>query len=165
MPEVDSSRNSSKSPYFEQTPHASSSKVDPYVHYDDVSENDPPPPAQSENWDEYAYLYNDRKVNPEGRDEPPDMLRRPTDMLQALADYDHQPVDIQEPTQDEGYWEEEEDEDESRFVNVSLLSNIAVQLRDKVPRGVHVKGSIPYPNSFTGKDIVVCPFSFVKSLC
>ncbi|TRM58720.1 CNH domain-containing protein [Schizophyllum amplum] len=27
-------------------------------------------------------------------------------------------------------------------------------LRDKVPRGTHVKGSIPYPRAFTGKDIV-----------
>ncbi|KAJ6607025.1 CNH domain-containing protein [Mycena sp. CBHHK59/15] len=56
---------------------------------------------------------------------------------------------------DGGYWEdEEEDDDENRFVNFSLLSHIAVQLRDKVPRGTHVKGSIPYPRAFTGKDIV-----------
>ncbi|KAL0567524.1 Rho guanine nucleotide exchange factor, partial [Marasmius crinis-equi] len=40
------------------------------------------------------------------------------------------------------------------FVNASLLSYLAVQLRDKVPRGTHVKGSIPYPGAFTGKDIV-----------
>ncbi|KAF9269276.1 Dbl domain-containing protein [Marasmius fiardii PR-910] len=45
-------------------------------------------------------------------------------------------------------------EDESRFVNHSLLSHLAVQLKDKVPRGTHVKGSIPYPRAFTGKDIV-----------
>ncbi|KAK0214906.1 CNH domain-containing protein [Armillaria fumosa] len=51
------------------------------------------------------------------------------------------------------YWEDEE-EDENIFVNFSLLSHIAVQLRDKVPRGTHVKGSIPYPRAFTGKDIV-----------
>ncbi|KAJ3780956.1 Dbl-like domain-containing protein [Lentinula aff. detonsa] len=42
----------------------------------------------------------------------------------------------------------------SRYVNYSLLSHIAVQLKDKVPRGTHVKGSIPYPGGFTGKDIV-----------
>ncbi len=53
------------------------------------------------------------------------------------------------------YWEDEDEEDETRFVNFSLLSNIAMQLRDKVPRGTHVKGSIPYPRAFTGKDIVV----------
>ncbi|KAJ7282099.1 Dbl domain-containing protein [Mycena rebaudengoi] len=48
----------------------------------------------------------------------------------------------------EAYWEDEDEEDdETRFVNFSLLSHIAVQLRDKVPRGTHVKGSIPYPRA------------------
>jgi hypothetical protein len=61
---------------------------------------------------------------------------------------------------DEEYYSEE-DSLES-FVNFSLLSNIAVWLRDQVPRGTHVKGSIPYPRAFTGKDIVVCiSISFV----
>ncbi|KAF9038574.1 CNH domain-containing protein [Panaeolus papilionaceus] len=46
------------------------------------------------------------------------------------------------------------EDDERRFINLSLLSNLAVQLRDKVPRGTHVKGSVPYPRAFTGKDIV-----------
>ncbi|KIY68054.1 Dbl-like domain-containing protein [Cylindrobasidium torrendii FP15055 ss-10] len=58
------------------------------------------------------------------------------------------------------YWEGDPEDDESRFINFSLLSHIAVQLRDKVPRGTHVKGSIPYPKAFTGKDIV----STVQSL-
>ncbi|KAG9075486.1 hypothetical protein FS749_012835, partial [Ceratobasidium sp. UAMH 11750] len=40
------------------------------------------------------------------------------------------------------------------FVNLALLSHLAVKLRDKVPRGTHVKGSIPYTHAFTGKDIV-----------
>lgn len=40
------------------------------------------------------------------------------------------------------------------FVNFSLLSHLAVQLRDKVPREVHTKASIPYERAFTGKDIV-----------
>ncbi|PFH50303.1 hypothetical protein AMATHDRAFT_145543 [Amanita thiersii Skay4041] len=44
--------------------------------------------------------------------------------------------------------------DPLQFVNWALLSHIAVRLRDKVPRGTHVKGSIPYPRAFTGKDIV-----------
>jgi hypothetical protein len=48
------------------------------------------------------------------------------------------------------------DEEETRFVNFALLSHLAVLLRDKVPRGTHVKGSIAYPRAFTGKDIVVC---------
>ncbi|EIW75246.1 hypothetical protein CONPUDRAFT_85508 [Coniophora puteana RWD-64-598 SS2] len=47
-----------------------------------------------------------------------------------------------------------EDADPDRFVNFSLLSHLAVRLRDKVPRGTHVKSSIPYPRAFTGKDIV-----------
>jgi hypothetical protein len=45
--------------------------------------------------------------------------------------------------------------DGRRFMDISLLSNLAVQLKDKVPRGTHVKGSIPYPRAFTGKDAVV----------
>ena len=66
---------------------------------------------------------------------------------------------------DEDYYDEDEEyfsEEESlnSFVNFSLLSNIAVWLRDQVPRGTHVKGSIPYSRAFTGKDIVVCPFFF-----
>ncbi|KAH8116354.1 Dbl domain-containing protein [Phellopilus nigrolimitatus] len=55
-------------------------------------------------------------------------------------------------------FESEEDmddvEEEDRFVNLALLSHIAVRLRDKVPRGTHVKGGIPYSRAFTGKDIV-----------
>jgi hypothetical protein len=46
------------------------------------------------------------------------------------------------------------------FFNSSLLSHIAVKLRDKVPREVHVKGGIPYHNAFTGRDVVVCALSF-----
>lgn len=57
---------------------------------------------------------------------------------------------------DDEYYSEEESLDS--FVNFSLLSNIAVWLRDQIPRGTHVKGSIPYPRAFTGKDIVVCPY-------
>lgn len=59
----------------------------------------------------------------------------------------------------ETFESEEEDldeyEEEDRFVNLSLLSHIAVRLRDKIPRGTHVKGGIPYHRAFTGKDIVV----------
>lgn len=66
------------------------------------------------------------------------------------------PLELHDEDEDE-YWEDEE-EDDSRFVNFSLLSHIAVQLRDKVPRGTHVKGSIPYPRAFTGKDIVVSAY-------
>lgn len=59
--------------------------------------------------------------------------------------------------EEEAHWHREYDnEEETRFVNFALLSNLAVLLRDKVPRGTHVKGSVPYPRAFTGKDIVVC---------
>lgn len=65
----------------------------------------------------------------------------------------------QEQYPDAEYAEDEElytdSEDESMFVNFALLSHLAVRLRDRVPRGTHVKGSIPYPRAFTGKDIVV----------
>ncbi len=65
---------------------------------------------------------------------------------------------------DDDYYDDEDEfysEEESldSFVNFSLLSNIAVWLRDQVPRGTHVKGSIPYSRAFTGKDIVVCHVS------
>jgi hypothetical protein len=60
---------------------------------------------------------------------------------------------------DDDYYSDEESLDS--YVNFSLLSNIAVWMRDQVPRGTHVKGSIPYPRAFTGKDIVVCIYFFV----
>lgn len=64
------------------------------------------------------------------------------------------PVDFQDDVIDD-YWDDEEEQDPSMFLNLSLLSHIAVQLRDKVPRSTHVKSSIPYERAFTGKDIVV----------
>ncbi|KAJ7708817.1 Dbl-like domain-containing protein [Mycena rosella] len=83
------------------------------------------------------------------------MDRRPSEMLRDLASFAPRgPLELHDDAED-AYWEDEDEEDdESRFVNFSLLSHIAVQLRDKVPRGTHVKGSIPYPRAFTGKDIV-----------
>lgn len=87
------------------------------------------------------------------------MIRRPTDVLRDIRDISSHPIqrtlELHDENDDE-YWDEEyEEDDDSRFVNFSLLSHMAVQLRDKVPRGTHVKGSIPYPRAFTGKDIVV----------
>lgn len=65
------------------------------------------------------------------------------------------PLGDQEEDEDDGYFDSESDDpDPDRFVNFSLLSHLAVRLRDKVPRGTHVKSSIPYPRAFTGKDIV-----------
>ena len=80
------------------------------------------------------------------------LTRRPTEVLTNLRDYpSSQPYEIVE----DDYWEDEDEDDETRFVNFAMLSHMAVQLRDKVPRGTHVKGSIPYSRAFTGKDIVV----------
>ncbi|KAH0583069.1 hypothetical protein H2248_010954 [Termitomyces sp. 'cryptogamus'] len=61
-------------------------------------------------------------------------------------------LELHDDLEDE-YWDDE-DEEPDRFVNFSLLSHLAVQLRDKVTRGEHVKGNVPYPRAFTGKDIV-----------
>lgn len=83
-------------------------------------------------------------------DGPSNVMRRPSEMLRDIANYSHS-QDYDDA--DVEYWEDE-DEGEENFVNFSLLSHLAVQLKDKVPRGTHVKGSIPYPRAFTGKDIV-----------
>lgn len=80
---------------------------------------------------------------------------RGRDIFQQLQDI-KRPLQVHEPY-DEDYYDEEdlsEDGDE-RYFNPALLSHIAVRLRDKVPRGTHVKGSIPYERAFTGRDIVV----------
>ena len=71
--------------------------------------------------------------------------------LEEEYSQDHFPEEYHEDG--EPYTDSEEDE--SLFVNFALLSHLAVRLRDRVPRGTHVKGSIPYPRAFTGKDIVV----------
>jgi len=78
--------------------------------------------------------------------------------IQMPVPLEEEPLQDQYP--DEEYGEDEEfytdsEEDESLFVNFALLSHLAVLLRDHVPQRIHVKGSIPYPRAFTGKDIVV----------
>src|SRR6266571_3950457 len=90
-------------------------KTKPHVRTDD-----PPPDAKEENWDDETYMYADRKTKPHMRTDgtsvvPSNLPRRPTEMLQALGDYEHQPVDIQDPSQDDGYWDDEE-EDDARFI-------------------------------------------------
>nr|GAT55060.1 predicted protein [Mycena chlorophos] len=114
-----------------------------------------------------SYVYNDPRHDPffsfgESPDNvagPSNMSRSPTDLLQVISRYDEhdpRPVDLREEgLDDDGYWDQdEEEEDEMRYINFALLSHVAVQFRDKVPRGTHVKGSIPYPRAFTGKDVV-----------
>lgn len=116
----------------------------------------PPPSTEEETWDEDTYANRDRKSSPYLESDgnaaagSSGFLRG---MIQPLGDYDDHLANIPEPSQE--FWEDEDEDDETRFVNFSLLSHIAMQLRDKVPRGTHVKGSIPYPRAFTGKDIVV----------
>lgn len=79
---------------------------------------------------------------------------REKDIFQQLQDI-KRPLQVHEGYDDEFYDDEDPSEDGDRFFNPALLSHIAVRLRDKVPRGTHVKGSIPYERAFTGKDIVV----------
>ncbi|KAJ7308583.1 Dbl-like domain-containing protein [Mycena albidolilacea] len=87
---------------------------------------------------------------------PSNVSRSPTGLLQVISNYNENErgrLELHGDEEDE-YWDEEEEDDETRFINFSLLSHVAVQFRDKVPRGTHVKGSIPYPRAFTGKDVV-----------
>ncbi|KAG6901527.1 hypothetical protein C0995_010826, partial [Termitomyces sp. Mi166 len=64
------------------------------------------------------------------------------------------PVEVTPGTQPhEEHWVDEDDEDE-RFIDISLLSDVAVQLRNKVPRAGHTKGGVQYERAFTGKEIV-----------
>ncbi|WVF70262.1 hypothetical protein IAT40_005051 [Kwoniella sp. CBS 6097] len=50
--------------------------------------------------------------------------------------------------------EEEIDVNEIRFFQPAFVSEMALQLRDKVDRGRHIKAGIAWVGSFTGKDIV-----------
>lgn len=82
---------------------------------------------------------------------------RDNDILRTLQDI-KRPLPAPETYEESEYYDDEDQSDEDgddRYFNPSLLSHIAVRLRDKVPRGTHVKGSIPYERAFTGKDIVV----------
>ncbi|KAI0794364.1 Dbl domain-containing protein [Fomes fomentarius] len=78
----------------------------------------------------------------------PDLVRTVADIKRPLELHDNY------PEEDDFYEDDPSEDGDDRFFNPALLSHIAVRLRDKVPRGVHVKGSIPYPRAFTGKDIV-----------
>jgi hypothetical protein len=61
----------------------------------------------------------------------------------------------QEEEELEDEWDEQEVE-EIHFFQPALLSEAAVQLRDRVERGRHLKGGIAWVGSFTGRDLVVC---------
>lgn len=45
--------------------------------------------------------------------------------------------------------------DGADYLNVALLSNIAVWLRDNVPKGTRTKGALEHPDCFTGEEVVV----------
>ncbi|WVQ77044.1 hypothetical protein IAR50_006723 [Cryptococcus sp. DSM 104548] len=64
---------------------------------------------------------------------------------------------------EEGEEEEEEDVDEGRFFQPAFLSEMALQLRDRVERRRHIKSGIAWVGSFTGKDIVTAIQSMLPS--
>ncbi|KAK0214966.1 CNH domain-containing protein [Armillaria fumosa] len=110
-----------------------------------------PPPPVATYYPSTSYLEPSSPTDQLYDASPSTVVRRPSDMLRDIANYSH--AGEPDGMEDVEYWEDEEEGEES-FVNFSLLSHLAVQLKDKVPRGTHVKGSIPYPRAFTGKDIV-----------
>ncbi|THU88754.1 Dbl homology domain-containing protein [Dendrothele bispora CBS 962.96] len=117
-----------------------------------------PRPASASDYPIDLYAYEDTN-------DQASVIRRPSQTLRDIANY-RTDRDLNGPEEDGEWesafdgprgelgWEWEYSDDEESFVNFSLLSHLAVQLRDKVPRGTHVKGNIPYPRAFTGKDIV-----------
>ncbi|KAF8171765.1 hypothetical protein K438DRAFT_1981918 [Mycena galopus ATCC 62051] len=74
----------------------------------------------------------------------PNVLRNPTGLLQVILNYNRN-AERRRLERHEGDNADEEEDDETRFIDFSLLYHVSVQLRDKVPCGTHVKGSIPYP--------------------
>lgn len=53
-------------------------------------------------------------------------------------------------------------EPEGDYLNPAFLSNIAVFVKDQVPRGLRVKGAVEYPQSFTGDEVVVSLQNFAR---
>ena len=86
---------------------------------------------------------------------PSNLDRRNTNVIEQIKNFVPKPLNLHEEEEADLLF----DEDARQFINLSLLSHQAVQLYDNVPRGTHVKGSVPYPRAFTGKDVVVCAFS------
>ena len=86
---------------------------------------------------------------------PSNLERRNTNVIEQIKNFVPKPLELHEEEEADLLF----DEDARRFINLSLLSHLAVQLYDNVPRGTHVKGSVPYPRAFTGKDVVVCALS------
>lgn len=114
------------------------------------------PPRRRDTTDSYGDHIDDWIAGPS------DLSRRNTSVIQQIANF-NQVMHLELHGNEEG--EEFFDDDVRRFINPALLSHLAVQLRDLVPRGTHVKGSIPYPRAFTGKDIVVRILTFFIHVC
>ncbi|KAF8806848.1 Dbl homology domain-containing protein, partial [Phlegmacium glaucopus] len=83
--------------------------------------------------------------------------RRNTNVIEQIKNFVPRPLELHEEEADLYF-----DDDERRFIDLWLLSNLAVQLYDNVPRGTHVKGSVPYPRAFTGKDVVSTIHSIIQ---
>ncbi|KAG6841118.1 hypothetical protein C0991_001687 [Blastosporella zonata] len=130
--------NAPKSPYFDLI---SSPRIDNYRDSTSLP---------------YLASSSERYLNLDGSNTagPSNITRRPTELLHEImfGGQGRGMLELHDELTEE-YWDED-DEEPDRFVNFSLLSHLAVQLRDKVPRGEHVKGNIPYTRAFTGKDIV-----------
>ncbi|KAJ7483152.1 CNH domain-containing protein [Mycena latifolia] len=153
---------------YDQSPGQSSSQISAYT---------PSPPNGHHGANGYiedAYSYPDDPradpffsfgESPSNVAGPSNVSRSPTDLLQVISNYnenERRPLELHDDAEEEEYWDEEEEDDPTRFINFSLLSHVAVQFRDKVPRGTHVKGSIPYPRAFTGKDAVTTIQSMIQ---
>lgn len=82
---------------------------------------------------------------------PSNLTRRITEVLRDIRG----PLELHYGIEDDCLSLDNGSEPDDGFINFTFLSNTAVQLRDKVPRSTHIKAGIPYPNTFTGKDIVV----------
>ncbi|EAU90407.2 signal transducer [Coprinopsis cinerea okayama7 len=94
---------------------------------------------------------------------PSNISHRVTQDLIAMRNFDPRALLDDSPNHYEEYGDDDNFDDPTMFINLALLSHIAVQLQLKVPRGTHVKGSIPYPRAFTGKDIVTTIHSILEN--
>lgn len=118
----------------------------------------PPPPAKSTSALDSSYLQPQPGPSQAPAVASSSRSWKDNDIIRTLQDI-KRPLQLHEGYDEDEYYDDEDpsEEGDDRFFNPALLSHIAVRLRDKVPRGTHVKGSIPYERAFTGKDIVVSP--------
>ncbi|THG98759.1 hypothetical protein EW026_g3491 [Hermanssonia centrifuga] len=120
----------------------------------------PTPPAKYQPTSSQAYIQPQSSLNESGPSHSAaagssGRSWKDNDIIRTLQDI-KRPLQVHENYEESEYYDDEDasEEGDDRFFNPALLSHIGVRLRDKVPRGTHVKGSIPYQRAFTGKDIV-----------